>query len=140
MLLSLTIHTGPGTEFGENDKWNPNPHLACSSIIGNKMDVKDTMPVVAHRTLPCGSIVIICSNKTNKCTQAVVADRLGNHCKRVSNRQCIEYWSILDMTKAVTYALGIPGGGNVTFFEILEDEWKRRKNIRKLKQYIRLNS
>jgi len=63
---------------GEGDASNPDSRLACWKYIGKKFndrldDKKDFL--VAHRTLPCGTSLIICNPRTKKCATARVGDR-----------------------------------------------------------------
>lgn len=147
LILALSINVGNATNFGPNDPGNPNPHLACMTTelrIKNPVSVRADMPVVATRTdVACGSELIICDIGGNKCTRAIVADRLGNHCAERKKGKCIKYYSNLDMTNAVRDAIGHDGYGPVFFIVLEQDEWQRKQNLRlllKKKNYVRLNS
>lgn len=73
LLLVLTgIEVGVGTTFSAaNDPGNPNPHLACYG-----RDLRDDRDlVVAHRTLPCRSKVVVCVPRTSRCAVGLVGDR-----------------------------------------------------------------
>ena len=139
LVLAMSVNFGQSTQFGENDPGNPNPHLAC--VPG--FNVKDDMPVVAHRKIPCGTKVIICKLNMSKCTKAIVGDRLGNHCKKWKKGKCIKYWSDLDMTRAVGKEIDHKGYEPVLYIDMETPSWQRKENLnllKKRKHYIRLNS
>lgn len=146
LILALSINVGNGTNFGPNDPGNPNPHLACMTTLLKvpNISVRRDMPVVAARKeIPCGSQMIVCNLNGTKCTKAIVADRLGNHCEKWKGKKCIKYYSNLDMTDAVRDAIDHNGYEPIIFIMLEEDEWKRKENLRlllKRKKYIRLNS
>lgn len=139
LLLSLTFNIGMSTQFSAIDPYNPNPHLACV----RNTSLVDTMPVVAHRTFQCGSKVVVCKLDLTKCTVAIVADRLGNHCKVKKGRKCIKYWSDIDLSKAVGKAINHNGFEPVLYINMVGDECQRKQNLESLKRrkkYIRQNS
>ena len=68
--MGLVFKTGIATSFGINDKYNPNEYAACLH-----RNLRETDHVVAHRTLPCGSTLIVFNPRTNKMTRATVGDR-----------------------------------------------------------------
>lgn len=139
LLLTLTLHMGNGTQFYARDSGNPNPHLACVS----KTNLKDDMPVVAHRTFLCGSEVLVCKQDASICTRAIVADRLGNHCKVFKKNKCVEYWSDLDLSRAVGKAIKHNGNERILFINFVYEKWQREQNLKMLKRwksYRRLNS
>lgn len=73
VLLSLLLNfkIGMATQFSSNDKWNPDPFLACL-----RRPLRDTTDlVVAHRKLPCKSRLIIVNPRTGKSVIAIVGDR-----------------------------------------------------------------
>ena len=88
----------PSTKFGRQgaDKWNPNDHLACDP----KVRLSNRMHLVAHRTLPCGTKVIVYSPRTGRSVRAYVGDRLGNH-----RRKDGSYFSELDLAPATARAI-----------------------------------
>lgn len=90
VLLALNYQIGTGTVFSSVDKYNPNPSQACT---GKKL--KDSSAVVAHRELPCGSVVTICNLRTKLCTSAKVTDRGPFGITKG------EYTSVVDMTPSV---------------------------------------
>ncbi len=106
LLLKLFLQVGIGTVFSSVDKYNPDPHLACSP---NKI-LKDTDLVIAHRELPCFTKVIVCNVRTEKCSPAIVKDRgtfgiTGNH-----------YTAIVDMSEAVAKKIDSNGMEPVLIF------------------------
>lgn len=143
--LSLTlISSGMATTFGEKDIYNPNPHLACLS----EVNVKDTMKVVAHRTLECGTLVTVCKPDLTKCTTATVADRGPYGCWKWKGKPkkspCLKYKSQLDMTPAVVKAIKHDGYEPIIFIEKKDSQWEKQKRLREIKRAslrsIRLNS
>ena len=88
---------------GKNDPSNPNPHLACIRVPGKKhhkiLDDKTDM-VVAHRTLPCRTRVLIHNPRTSRSTIAIVGDRMGYH-----RRKDGSFFSELDLAPAVARAV-----------------------------------
>lgn len=117
MLLNAQV--GTGTVFSAVDKYNPNPSQACTGKI-----LKDNSAVVAHRDLPCGSLVTVCNLRTKLCTSAKVTDRgpfgivKGN------------YTSVIDMTPFVARKIKHNGMEPVVVFAIEKIENKKPK-IRK---------
>lgn len=139
IILFFSLHTGMATHFSKIDESNPNPHLACI----RNTNLSDNMYAVAHRTLPCGTKLMICAKDLSKCTNAIVADRLGNHCKKRENKKCVEYWSDIDLTPATGRAIKHNGFEPVLYMIIEEEEWKRKENLellKKRKKYVRLSS
>ena len=65
------VHVGLATTFSSVDRWNPDPFLAC---LRRPLDDEHDL-VIAHRTLPCRSRVLLCLPRTRRCVVAVVGDR-----------------------------------------------------------------
>jgi hypothetical protein len=99
--LAFTMELGLGTVFwAEGDPQNPDANLAC---YGRRMsDSKDY--VIAHRTLPCRSDVLVCAPRTGKCVAAKVGDR-GPFGKTKNGR----WKAIADLSPAVKRKLGHNG-------------------------------
>lgn len=65
------ITFGKATNFSHvGDKWNPDPHAACLH-----RDLTDTDMVVAHRSLPCRSRVLIVNLRNGRHVIARIGDR-----------------------------------------------------------------
>lgn len=87
------------------DRWNPHGALACRP--GHDLD--RVTPVVAHRTLPCGTRVLLYAPRTGRSVIATVQDR-GPYGK---NRGGI------DLSAATTRALRANGWESVVVVELV---------------------
>lgn len=112
--LCLTVWAGTGTVFSANDKYNPNPSLACKS--GQILNDRDL--VVAHRTLPCGSKVVVCNVRTERCTSATVLDR-GPYGKTKG-----DYTSVIDLSPGVASKIKHNGFEPVTVTYVIREKLK----------------
>ncbi len=115
LVLSFLIFFGNSTVFSENDRFNPNPNLACLH-----RPLKKGESALAHRTLPCGTKVMIYNPRTNLSTYSVVKDR-GPYGRRPNGK----YTSELDMTPTVAKAIGHNGMESILF--IAEDKPKKQR-------------
>ena len=72
IALALGANVGIATNFSAvGDRWNPVPWAACL-----RRDLDDARDfVVAHRTLPCLSRVLVVSLRTGRAVVAIVGDR-----------------------------------------------------------------
>ena len=105
------------TQFGPNDVHNPDAHLACWRSLGrgyNDLLTNEDM-VVAHRTLPCGSFVYVCSPRTLRCTSARVGDR-GPFGRYRRGKRRGQFVSMLDLAPAVARRIGFNGYEPVWFW------------------------
>jgi hypothetical protein len=69
--LLLNLQVGMGTIFwAKGDRFNPDPNMACYS-----RPLRDDLLVVAHKTLPCRSKVLLINPRNKLHTIATVADR-----------------------------------------------------------------
>jgi hypothetical protein len=109
-LSSIDWDVGTGTTFGgEGDPGNPDPSLACyGRPIRDASDV-----VVAHRTLPCRSRVVVCLPRTGRCVSARVGDR------GPWGRERGRYTSSIDLSPRVATALGHNGRETVLIVSAL---------------------
>ena len=107
LAAPLRVHQLVATNFDvpERDRWNPRGALACRP--GQQLD--RTTPVVAHRTLPCGSQVLLYAPRTGRAVVATVADR-GPYGR---NRTGI------DLSAATTRALRANGWERVLVVELV---------------------
>ena len=74
MTLFAGARVGIGTVFGSSswDRHNPHDVLACY----RPRRIDDSRDrVVAHRTLPCRSRVLVCALRSGRCVEATVGDR-----------------------------------------------------------------
>ena len=69
-LIKILIFSGIVTVFSSNDKYNPNPSLACTHKI-----INDNQLLAAHRNLPCGTKLLLINPRTKKKVEVVVLDR-----------------------------------------------------------------
>lgn len=69
-LLKILIFSGIVTVFSSNDKYNPNPNLACTH-----KKIKDNELLAAHRNLPCGTKLVLINPRNNNRTEVIVLDR-----------------------------------------------------------------
>lgn len=66
-----SVEFGRATNFSHTgDKWNPDPHAACLH-----RDLTDTDMVVAHRTLPCRSRILLVNLRNGRHVIARIGDR-----------------------------------------------------------------
>ncbi len=134
-LLSLKIifYIGLATSFwGRNDPQNPDPNLACYSRPIN--DEKDF--VVAHRTLPCNTPVLVCNARNGKCVKAKVADRGPYGTEEIDNR--MYYKAHFDLSPQVAKAISFNGKEEV-YVAVLKDLPPPKPKPKKVK-YERRNS
>jgi hypothetical protein len=119
ITILLNAQVGIGTVFSSEDRYNPNPSEACTGKI-----LKDNSLVVAHRELPCGSLVTVCNVRTKLCVSAKVTDR-GPFGVTKGN-----YTSVVDMTPFVAKKIKHNGMEPVVVFSENKIENKKPK-IRK---------
>ena len=93
--LDKYVDNGVATVFSSDDHYNPNNRTACHPY--KKLD--DGALVIAHRTLPCNTKVVICNKRTNLCTTARVVDR-GPYGITYDGKK-YQHTSIVDITHAV---------------------------------------
>lgn len=94
------IQSGMGTVFwSHGDPQNPDANLAC---YGRPLEDRRDY-VIAHRTLPCRSDVLVCAPRTGKCVAAKVGDR-GPFGKKNGR-----WKAIADLSPAVSKKLGHNG-------------------------------
>lgn len=103
--LIFVAKFGLATNFShQGDPWNPNPWAACL-----RRDLRATDVVIAHRTLPCKSKVLIYAPRTGRWVVAKVGDRGP----RTAD---------LDLNTAVTKKLKANGWEWVVFAPIFEEK------------------
>ncbi len=119
----LILGSGMSTQFYEIDEYNPNPSLACGGSL------KDTMRVVAHRTLPCNTRLTICNKDLTKCTEAVVKDRGPYGCKVKVNKDCVIYKSEIDLSKQTSIDIRHSGMEPVFYFGMIDEENRTKHTI-----------
>ncbi len=71
LAAQLRVLVATNFDVPDRDPWNPRGELACAP--GRQLD--RVTPVVAHRTLPCGSRVLLYAPRTGRSVIATVADR-----------------------------------------------------------------
>lgn len=71
VYIFMNLSVGNATVFYSNDLSNPNPNLACYNR--DLDDEKDLM--VAHKTLPCKSKVLLVNLRNGKSVVARIGDR-----------------------------------------------------------------
>lgn len=69
-LKSLVFETGLATQFSNNDKWNPNIYAVCLH-----RDLRETDHIIAHKSLPCNSKLLLYNPRTGLMTLTKVGDR-----------------------------------------------------------------
>ncbi len=112
----IFLGMGMSTQFYAIDPYNIDPHLACGGVL------VDTMRVVAHRTLPCNTKLLVCNKDLSKCTKAVVKDRGPYGCKAKIGKDCISYRSEIDLSKQVSIDIDHSGFEPVYYFGIIDDD------------------
>ena len=127
LFTTITIHSGMSTQFSRYDSFNPNPKLACTGEV-----INDKSLVVAHRTLPCGTIVRVCNKDITKCIDARVLDRGPYGCKKKKDDLCEEYRSELDLSFAVGKSINHSGFEEIIFLSKEDKTWVR-KSVKKKK-------
>lgn len=100
LLLTLTatagrVAAGVGTVFDVSSRDAANPHHGLACLRDRPLD-RDKDVLVAHRTLPCRSAVLVCVPRTGKCARAVVGDRGPRR-------------ALVDMTPLLARAVGHSG-------------------------------
>ena len=65
-----TIGLGTRFDVPARDPWNPNGMLTCT-----RRELRAVDQVVAHPTLPCRALVVVCVPRTGRCALARVGDR-----------------------------------------------------------------
>lgn len=77
LLFARNVEVGVGTTFdrAERDRFNPSSFAAC---LGRELDAARDQ-VVAHRSLPCRTRVLVCVLRTGACAHAIVGDRGPRH-------------------------------------------------------------
>ena len=105
--LISSAQIGPGTTFWANgDPSNPDPRNACHlRVKGIPKRLDDRAMAFAHKTLPCGSWAIIYNPRTGRSVLAQKWDWGPRH-------------ALIDMTRAVTKAIGSDGEETVVVFPI----------------------
>jgi len=106
--LDKYVDNGVATVFSSDDHYNPNNRTACHPY--KKLD--DGALVIAHRTLPCNTKVVICNKRTNLCTTARVVDR-GPYGITYDGKT-YQHTSIVDITHAVQRKIRHNGFEDVT--------------------------
>jgi hypothetical protein len=133
LVAFFYIFLGVTTVFSNNDKFNPNPNLACLH-----RDLKTGEKALAHRTLPCGSLLKLYNLRTGKTTFARVKDR-GPFGKYKKNEEGLnkdinpivgEYKSVLDITPAVQRELD-HNGEDILLITVEEFGWPKNRNYQK---------
>jgi hypothetical protein len=108
--IDAYIDVGIATTFSSDDLYNPNNITACYPH--KKLD--DNALVIAHRSLPCNTKVVICNKRTDICTSARVVDR-GPY-GLTSTRAGLRHTSIVDMTMGVAKKIHHNGFEEVVLF------------------------
>lgn len=125
-FFSQPIDLGLAARYGyPGDKLAGKKEFACQDILIKKLGKKHWNEMlargVAHRTLPCGTDVVICSRHSYRCTLATIVDRgpFGalDEKGRWHRRRRLgpkEHWrGILDLLPRPAKVLGIMGVQNV---------------------------
>jgi hypothetical protein len=81
LLLALSLKSGTATTFDEpgRDKWNPGG-MACALGMRTAWRGQEARRLaaaglaVAHKTLPCWTVLLVCLPRTGQCSKATVAD------------------------------------------------------------------
>ena len=102
------VDNGIATVFSSNDYYNPDNRTACYPH--KKLD--DNALVIAHRTLPCNTKVVICNKRNNLCTTARVVDR-GPYGITYNDGK-YQHTSIVDITYGVKRKIKHNGFEDVT--------------------------
>jgi hypothetical protein len=123
-LLQIPVpETGLASRYGyPGDPYEPiGQPYACEAILKHRWGLKQWQQVVkqgiAHRSLPCGTPLLICRTASSQCTRAIVVDRgpygaLDRHGhwharKRLPAGE--RYRGIVDLLSPVAKKLGIRG-------------------------------
>lgn len=108
----LTADKGYATEFGQQQDALSGSVLACT---GRRMAAADR--VCAHRSLPCGTIVLLQNLRTRKLATCTVADR-GPYGATLPNGEIVlkirpdeegTWRGLIDISPAVARALDLSG-------------------------------
>lgn len=117
--LSLEADRGLATRFGDPDDPMDGPYLSCTrkKIIPGQL-------VCAHRTLPCGSLVLLENIRTGQFAACEVLDRgpfgailpSGDWGLKLHADEPGDWRGIIDLSPAVSEALGHNGFERVRLF------------------------
>lgn len=113
----LTTDRGYATRFGGDDDMLVGGHMACTrKAMGN------TDRICAHRTLPCGTVVMVQNLRTKQMATCVVADR-GPYGATLPNGEIIlklkaeeegTWRGLIDLSPPVARDIGLRGRELVT--------------------------
>lgn len=123
----LQSERGYATRFGSKDDLLTGGTMACT---GKRMQPNDL--ICAHRTLPCGTVVLVQSVRTQRWSTCVVADR-GPYGATLPNGEIVlkvkatdeGVWrTLIDLSPAVAQALDLTGRERVV---VLHERPGRRR-------------
>lgn len=105
----MQMQVGVATVFSANDEFNPDPYCPCL-----KRNLNDrTDYIVAHRTLPCRTPLVVCLPRSARCVRVVIGDR-GPY-GRKANKQ---FRATLDLAPAVKKVLKHNGYEKVLWVKV----------------------
>lgn len=116
-LVSFQADRGLATRFGDPDDRLAGEHLSCM----HRRVLPDDW-VCAHRTLPCGTIVLLHNPRTNQIAACEVLDRgpfgailpNGKWGVKIRHHEPGQWRGIIDLAPAVAQALGHNGRENIS--------------------------
>lgn len=153
MLLALAqfpqSETGIASRFAyPGDKWVGGTAFCLRDNYGRPRKIRPSDHVVAHRKLPCGTVLAIRNIRTNKWTTATVGDRgpygACNHPSYRRGRRCPKgHWhikvkrsdpgiwrGIVDLTPSVSRAIGHNGYEAVEIFILKKGRTRKQRVLR----------
>jgi hypothetical protein len=130
----LQSERGYATRFGSKDDLLAGGTMACT---GKRMQQNDL--ICAHRTLPCGTVVLVHSVRTQRWSTCVVADR-GPYGATLPNGEIVlkvkpsdeGVWrTLIDLSPAVAEALDLNGRERVV---LVHERPGRRRALQRWSQ------
>ncbi len=125
------VDAGLAARYGyPGDRYAGKPQYACQSVLAKQVGDESWQNMlrhgVAHRSLPCGTPLIICTKKENLCTKAWVVDRgpfgavdaKGRWHARKHLKRGERWRGILDLLPGPAKALELTGLKYVYMFKV----------------------
>ncbi len=118
-LSSMCYERGLATRFGDPGDWLAGEHLSCSH-----QRLQPGQLACAHRTLPCGTTLILENPRNGRFALCEVLDRgpfgailpSGQWGMKIRASQPGDWRGVLDLAPAVSRALGHNGRERIRFF------------------------
>lgn len=118
-MTAVSYERGVATRFGDPGDWLAGEHLSCTH-----QKLQPGQLVCAHRTLPCGTTLILENPRTGQFAMCEVLDRgpfgailpSGQWGMKIHASQPGDWRGVLDLAPAVANALGHNGRERIRIF------------------------